>query len=97
LLGIVPAILFAASVELLHGALTLVLVQPYSAALEVVLTAIPDMMIANSLGVGIGVIVIHHTKEAFKPVIQDRSAGQINYLSAQLKNIGILGHRGKRG
>jgi sigma-B regulation protein RsbU (phosphoserine phosphatase) len=78
LLGIVPAILFAASVELLHGALTLALAQPYSAALEVVLTAIPDMMIANSLGVGIGVIVIHHTKEAIKPVIQESSADQIN-------------------
>jgi sigma-B regulation protein RsbU (phosphoserine phosphatase) len=96
LLGIVPAILFAASVELLHGALTLALAQPYSAALEVVLTAIPDMMIANSLGVGIGVIVIHHTKEAIKPVIQESSADQINYLSTRFKNIGILGQRGKR-
>jgi phosphoserine phosphatase RsbU/P len=59
LVGVVPAMLFAAGMELLHGGLALLLIQPYSLAVEIVLTAIPQMVIANSLGVGIAVIIVH--------------------------------------
>lgn len=69
--GVVPAMLFAASIELLHGGLALLLVQPYSLAAEIVAGAIPQMVIANSLGVGIGIIIIHdlihHYGEARSP------------------------------
>jgi phosphoserine phosphatase RsbU/P len=59
LLGIVPAMVFAAMIELLHGGLALLLIQPYSLAVEIVVAAIPQMVIANSLGVGIGIIIVH--------------------------------------
>jgi sigma-B regulation protein RsbU (phosphoserine phosphatase) len=68
LLDVVPAMLFAAGIELLHGGLALLLIQPYSLAVEIVLEAIPQMIIANSLGVGIAVIIVHdlvhHYREA---------------------------------
>jgi sigma-B regulation protein RsbU (phosphoserine phosphatase) len=63
LIGIIPAILLGLGVETLHGILALVLVQPYSVALDIVLTNIPQMAIAVSLGVGICVIVIHTTRD----------------------------------
>ena len=59
LIGIVPAMLFAAGIELLHGGLALLLIRPWSLAVEIVWEAIPQMVIANSLGVGIAVIIIH--------------------------------------
>jgi sigma-B regulation protein RsbU (phosphoserine phosphatase) len=65
LVGVVPAMLFAAGVELLHGGLALLLVQPYSLAVEIVLTAIPQMIIANSLGVGIAIIIVHDLKHHY--------------------------------
>jgi sigma-B regulation protein RsbU (phosphoserine phosphatase) len=61
-LDIVPAMLFAVGIELIHAGLTLAITQPFSAALEVVLTAIPPMIIANSLGLGISIIVMHNVK-----------------------------------
>jgi len=71
LLGIIPAMLFAAGIELLHGGLALLLIQPYSLAVEIVVDAIPQMVIANSLGVGISIIIvhdlIHHYAEAHPP------------------------------
>jgi len=57
--GIVPAMLFGAGVEILHGGLALALIQPWSLAVEIVVDAIPQMVIANSLGVGISIIIIH--------------------------------------
>ena len=59
LVGVVPAMLFAAGVELLHGGLALFLIQPPSLAEEIVMEAIPQMILANSLGVGIAVIIVH--------------------------------------
>ena len=59
LVGVIPAMLFAAGIELLHGGLALLLIQPYSLAVEIVMEAIPQMIIANSLGVGIAVIIVH--------------------------------------
>ena len=68
LLDIIPAMLFAIGIELIHVGLTLLVSRPFSAALEVVLTAAPDMIIANSLGIAICVIVIRNTKEIVKHV-----------------------------
>jgi phosphoserine phosphatase RsbU/P len=63
LIGIIPAILLALFVEMLHGAINLLLVRPFDVALEIVTTAIPPMMIANSLGMAIGVILVGHVHE----------------------------------
>ncbi len=59
LLGIIPAILFAVGIELLHAGLALLISRPFDAAVEVVRTSIPPMLIAVPLGVGIGVIIFH--------------------------------------
>lgn len=67
LLGIIPAMLFAVAIELMHGGLALLLIHPYSVALDVVLTSIPKMMIANSLGMGVTIIIIHSTKASHRP------------------------------
>ena len=71
LIGIVPAMLFAAGIEILHGGLALLLIQPYSLAVEIVADAIPQMIIANSLGVGISIIIVHdlmhHSGEVHSP------------------------------
>jgi sigma-B regulation protein RsbU (phosphoserine phosphatase) len=63
LLGIIPAMLFAVGIELLHGGLALALIHPFTEAVDIVLALIPAMIIANSLGLAISVIVIHSTKE----------------------------------
>jgi len=63
LIGILQGILLAVFVELLHGGLTLLIARPFAEALEVVKTAIPAMMVANALGVAIGIIILEHTKE----------------------------------
>jgi len=57
--GIVPAMAFGALVEVLHGLLALIMIQPFSVASAIFLESIPQMIIANSLGVAICVIVIH--------------------------------------
>jgi sigma-B regulation protein RsbU (phosphoserine phosphatase) len=59
LLGPVWAMLFAAGIELLHGAVALAMSRPYDEALEVVVDVIPEMIVAVSLGVGISVIILH--------------------------------------
>lgn len=69
LLDIIPAMLFAAVMELIHAGLALAISRPFTAALEIVLIAIPGMIIANSLGIAICVIVIHNTKEIVKPTV----------------------------
>jgi LytS/YehU family sensor histidine kinase len=63
LIGIIPAMIFAAAIEGLHGTLALLLISPFTEAVEIVVAAIPAMVIANSLGLGISVIVIHSVKE----------------------------------
>ncbi len=63
LLGVVPAMVFAVGIELLHGGLALLLIRPFTEAVEIVTDVIPEMIIAVSLGVGISVIVIHSTRE----------------------------------
>jgi len=67
LLDIIPAMLLAIGIELIHGSLALMISRPFAVAFEVVATAIPGMIIANSLGLAICVIVIRNTKEIVKP------------------------------
>ena len=61
LLGIIPSMVFAVGIELLHGGLALAIVRPYWEAVLIVITDIPEMIVANSLGVGISVIILHNT------------------------------------
>jgi sigma-B regulation protein RsbU (phosphoserine phosphatase) len=67
LLGVVPAMVFAVGIELLHAGLALLLIRPFTEAVEIVTDVIPEMVIAVSLGVGISIIVIHSTKESSRP------------------------------
>jgi sigma-B regulation protein RsbU (phosphoserine phosphatase) len=71
LLGIIPAMIFAVGIELLHAGLALLLIRPFSEALDIVYTAIPGMIIAVSLGVGISIIIVHSVKETCKAVCGD--------------------------
>jgi sigma-B regulation protein RsbU (phosphoserine phosphatase) len=64
MLPIIPAMIFALGIEVLHGVLTLLLVTPFSTALDIVLANIPQMAIAVSLGVGISVILFYNVKES---------------------------------
>lgn len=64
LLGIIPAMVFAAGFEVIHAGIVLAMVRPFTEAVEIVVDVIPAMIIAVSLGVGISVIVIHSTKES---------------------------------
>jgi sigma-B regulation protein RsbU (phosphoserine phosphatase) len=63
LIGILPGMLVAIIVEVIHGGLTLLIARPLADAVDVVKIAIPAMMVANALGVAIGVIILEHTKE----------------------------------
>jgi sigma-B regulation protein RsbU (phosphoserine phosphatase) len=63
LIGILQGVLVAIFVELLHGGLTLLIARPFAEALEAVKIAIPAMMVANALGIAIGIIILSHTKE----------------------------------
>jgi sigma-B regulation protein RsbU (phosphoserine phosphatase) len=61
LLGILPSMVFAAGIELLHAGLALAIVHPFSEAVAIVLADFPGMIVANSLGMGISVIILHNT------------------------------------
>lgn len=63
LIGIIPSMVFAVGIELLHASLALVLIHPFTEAVDIVLALIPAMIVANSLGLAISVIVLHSTKE----------------------------------
>ncbi len=73
LLGLITAMAFAAGVEMLHGGLALALIRPFSVAVDVVVSLIPAMVVINSVGVGLSVIIIKF-KDAITTV-QERSAG----------------------
>jgi sigma-B regulation protein RsbU (phosphoserine phosphatase) len=62
LLGIVPAMLFAITIELLHIGLVLVL-SPFAEMMETLFPTFPQMIIAVSLGVGISIIIVHSRLE----------------------------------
>lgn len=53
----------ALCLEILHGAIIFGLIHPFSVALTVVQENIPSMAIANTLGVGISIIIIHSRME----------------------------------
>jgi len=72
LIGILPGMLVAVIVEVIHGGLTLLIARPLADAIEVVKIAIPAMMVANGLGVAIGIIILEHTKELRKVSTQVR-------------------------
>jgi len=63
LIGIIPGMLVAVLMEAIHGGLTLLIARPFAEAVEVVKIAIPPMMIANSMGVAIGIIIMNHEIE----------------------------------
>jgi LytS/YehU family sensor histidine kinase len=63
--------LFAVGIELLHAGLALALIRPFTEALDIVYTAIPGMIIAVSLGVGISIIIIHSVKESCRAVCSE--------------------------
>ncbi len=63
LVGILPGILVAIIVEVIHGGLTLLIARPLAVAIEVTKVVIPAMMVANALGVAIGIIIFEHTRE----------------------------------
>ena len=63
LVGILPGILVAIVVEVIHGGLTLLIARPLADAIDTIEVAIPAMMVANGLGVAIGIIILEHTRE----------------------------------
>lgn len=58
LLGIIMGMVFAILIEAFHAGLALLMARPFDAALDATLKAIPDMMIANALGMAIAIIII---------------------------------------
>jgi sigma-B regulation protein RsbU (phosphoserine phosphatase) len=66
--GIFYAILAAVFVEIMHGALALLIARPFDDALEVVITAIPAMMVANGMGAAISIIVLEHALKELETV-----------------------------
>ncbi len=72
LLGIIPAMGFAIAVECLHIGLVLLL-SPFEEVFASALTTFPQMIIAVSLGVGIGVIIIHSRLEYGMPPALDQN------------------------
>ncbi len=66
LVGIFYAIFTAIFVEVIHGALALLIARPFDDALNVVLTAIPAMMVANGMGAAICVIVLERALTELK-------------------------------
>jgi sigma-B regulation protein RsbU (phosphoserine phosphatase) len=63
LIGAVPAMLFGVAVELMHGGLALLIVRPFSEAVDIVVTSIPPMIVAVSLGLGVSMVILHSVKE----------------------------------
>ena len=63
LVGVLKGMLVAIGVEVIHGGLTLLIARPFADALEATKVAIPAMMVANGLGVAIGIIILEHTRE----------------------------------
>jgi sigma-B regulation protein RsbU (phosphoserine phosphatase) len=63
LLKLLPAVGLAVGIELLHGGLALLISRPFDEALRIVMVAIPEMMIANGIGVALCIIIIHNAME----------------------------------
>jgi sigma-B regulation protein RsbU (phosphoserine phosphatase) len=63
LVGILPGIGIAVFIELVHAGVTLLIVQPFDLALDIIYTAIPGMMIANGIGIAIAIVIIRNAHE----------------------------------
>lgn len=74
LIGIIPAMAFALTNELMHGALNLLIARPWEAAWAATSIAIPAMMIANSLGIAIGIIITSNKLKEHQHLLGDRRA-----------------------
>ena len=72
LVGIMPAMAIAVLVEMLHGAVNLLIAKPFEDAWVVSQKAIPAMIIANSLGMAIGIILISKAMKEYKIFLNDR-------------------------
>jgi sigma-B regulation protein RsbU (phosphoserine phosphatase) len=77
LIGILPGMLVAVIVEVVHGGLTLLIARPLADAIEAVRIAIPAMMVANGLGVVVGIIILEHTRELRQ--ISSRTRGEAGH------------------
>jgi len=64
LINVPQSIMLVILIECLHAGLTLLLAHPFSEALVVVRTAIPAMMVANSLGMAISIVIIKSSLES---------------------------------
>ncbi len=73
ILGAIPAMIFAAVMELVHAGLILLLARPSDVVYDFVLTNFPQMLIAVTLGMGISIIIIHSTIESRRPVTPEKS------------------------
>jgi len=79
LVGIIPGLVLAIVVEIIHGAITLLIARPLAEAVVATKVAIPGMMVANGLGVVVAIIILEHTKE-------------LKQLSSQVRE--VAGHKG---
>ncbi len=57
--GIIPAMVFCAAFELLHGLMGMIAIQPLSEGIVLFMKTTPSMMIANALGLAISIIIIN--------------------------------------
>lgn len=73
ILGTIPAMIFAAIVEVLHAGLILLLARPFDVVYEFVFTTFPQMIIAVTLGMGICIIIVHSTIESCRPVTPEKN------------------------
>lgn len=74
LLGIVPAMVFAATFEIFHGFIGMIMVQPLSEGIELFFRITPSMVIANALGLAISIIIVNSKIELesfLHPEVQD--------------------------
>ena len=66
LINVFQGMILAVLIECVHGGLTILLARPFSEALEVLKTAIPAMIVANSLGMAISIVIINNSLELTK-------------------------------
>ena len=66
LIGIIPAMAFAMLNEIMHGVFTMLIVKPWNAVWAEMSIATPAMVIANSLGIAIGIIMTSKAMKEYK-------------------------------
>ncbi|MHB8085162.1 MAG: LytS/YhcK type 5TM receptor domain-containing protein, partial [Dehalococcoidia bacterium] len=86
LVGIFVATFTAVFVEVIHGALALLIARPFNDAFDVVREAIPAMMVANGMGAAISIIVLERALKELNPgkqleeqnkIVSDSASGDI--------------------